>query len=68
MSRGDLSNEQWEQLKPLLPPKKPHSGRPAHDHRMIVNEILWILRTGAPWRDMPERHGNWVTISSRFRR
>lgn len=43
-------------------------GRPAHDHRRIVEGILWILRTGAPWRALPERYGPWGTVSSRFSR
>ncbi|NEQ84937.1 MAG: transposase [Moorea sp. SIO2I5] len=60
MNRGDLSNEQWEKLKPLLPPQKPRTGKPNHDHRLMVNGILWILRTGAPWRDLPERYGKWL--------
>lgn len=68
MSRGDLSNEQWERLQPLLPPQKPKTGRPAHDHRTIINGILWVLRTGAPWRDLPERYGPWRTVASRFYR
>ncbi len=68
MNRGDLTNEQWEQLKPLLPSQKPHTGRPAEDHRTILNGILWILRTGAPWRDLPERYGKWTTVYSRFYR
>ena len=68
MHRGDLSNEQWEKLKSLLPPEKPHIGRPNDDHRRILNGILWILRTGAPWRDLPERYGPWQTIASRFYR
>lgn len=68
MNRGDLSNEQWERLAPLLPPQKPHTGRPGLDHRTVVNGILWILRTGAPWRDLPERYGRWQTIASRFYR
>jgi transposase len=68
MNRGDLTNEQWERLQPLLPPQKPHIGRPAHDHRIILNGILWILRTGAPWRDLPERYGPWRTVASRFYR
>ncbi len=68
MNRGDLTNEQWEQLAPLLPPQKPHTGRPGLDHRTIVNGILWVLRTGAPWRDLPERYGRWQTVASRFYR
>lgn len=57
MRRGEVTDEQWEKLYPLLPPQKPTVGRPAHDHRLILNGILWILRTGAPWRDLPERYG-----------
>lgn len=68
MKRGDLTNKQWEQLKPVLPPQKPHTGRPALDHRTVMNGILWVLRTGAPWRDLPERYGKWTTIYSRFQR
>jgi transposase len=68
MNRGELTNSQWERLQPLLPPPKPKTGRPAHDHRTILNGILWILRTGAPWRDLPERYGPWRTVASRFYR
>lgn len=66
--RGGLSDAQWERLRPLLPPQKPHTGRPNKDHRVVVNAILWIDRTGAPWRDLPERYGPWKTASSRFQR
>lgn len=68
MRRHELSDEQWEQLAPLLPRQHPAHGRPANDHRTVLNGILWILRTGAPWRDMPERYGNWKTAYSRFTR
>jgi transposase len=68
MNRGDLTNEEWEKLQPLLPPQKQKTGRPALDHRQVINGILWVLRTGAPWRDMPERYGIWSTVSSRFYR
>ena len=66
--RGDLTNAQWEKLKPLLPPQKPLVGRPQQDHRTTINGILWIVRTGAPWRDLPERYGAWQTVSGRFYR
>jgi transposase len=68
MNRGDLTHTQWERLQPLLPPQKPKTGRPAVDHRRILNGILWILRTGAPWRDLPDRYGPWRTVASRFYR
>jgi transposase len=68
MNRGDLTNTRWERLQLLLPPQKPKTGRPAVDHRRILNGILWILRTGAPWRDLPERYGPWRTVASRFYR
>jgi len=66
--RGDLSDAQWKRLKPLLPAQKPDVGRPGNDHRTVVNGILWIVRTGAPWRDLPERYGAWETVSGRFYR
>ena len=66
--RDDLSEAQWARLQPLLPPQKPKVGKPAHDHRRILNGILWKLRTGAPWRDLPERYGPWSTVACRFRR
>jgi transposase len=68
MNRGDLTNTQCERLQPLVPPQKPQTGRPAVDHRRILNGIFWILRTGAPCRDLPERYGPWRTVASRFYR
>src|SRR5215210_171446 len=67
--RGDFTDEHCEQLKPLLPPQKsPGGGRPAKNHRQVLNGMLWILRTGAPWRDLPPRYGKVQTVFSRFRR
>lgn len=64
-----LSDAQWARLAPLLPPQtRSGRGRPAKDHRAIVNAILWRLATGVPWRDLPERFGPWRTVYSRFRR
>lgn len=68
MRRHELTDAQWEQLAPLLPPQKPSTGRPAKDHRTVINGTLWVLRTGAPWRDLPERYGRWTTVYSRLRR
>jgi transposase len=66
--RHELTDQQWERLQPLLPPQKPKTGGPAADHRRVINGILWVLRTGAPWRDLRERYGSWSTVASRFYR
>ncbi len=55
--RHELTDDHWDRLAPLLPPQRPTTGRPAKDHRTVLNGILWVLRTGAPWRDLPERYG-----------
>ncbi len=55
MSRGDLSEAEWRILKGLLPPERVRKSRPASDNRPIINGILWRTRTGAPWRDVPEK-------------
>ncbi len=68
METSELTDAQWERLRPLLPPQKPRTGRPANDHRTVLNGILWILRTGCPWRSLPERYGSRKTVSSRFYR
>lgn len=68
MARDILTDKQWKRLRRALPPEKPKTGRPAKDHRLVVNGILWILRTGAPWRDLPQEYGPWQTCSRRFYR
>jgi transposase len=68
MTRGDLTDKQWERLEPHLPPQKPERGRPNADHRRIINGMLWIDRTGSPWRDLPQKYGPWRTVASRFYR
>ena len=68
MSRGDVSEAEWRVLKGLLPAERGRKSRPAFDNRMIVNGILWRIRTGAPWRDVPEKYGKWMTVYQRFRR
>ena len=72
MSRGDLTEAEWRVLKGLLPVEreagKRSRGRPPEDNRNIINGILWRLRCGTPWRDVPEKYGNWNSIYRRFRR
>ncbi len=70
MSRGDLSEAEWQVLKDLLPiePAMRGRGRRPTENRAVVNGILWRLRCGAPWRDVPEKYGKWNTIYRRFRR
>ncbi len=63
-----LTDDLWEQVHPLLPPQKPVTGRPATDHRLIVEAMLWVARTGSSWRELPERFGSWSTVASRYQR
>lgn len=65
MKRHELALEQWEQIESLLP-SVASTGRPPKDRRLMLNGILWILRTGAPWRDLPERFGPWRTVYGYF--
>ena len=57
--RHDISGQVWEILEPLLPGGKGKTGRPAYDNRLFLNAVFWILRTGAPWRDLPPDYGDW---------
>jgi transposase len=68
-SRGDLTEAEWRILKDLLPieRKNRRRGRPPEQYRSIINGILWRLRCGAPWRDVPPKYGSWNTIYRRFR-
>lgn len=63
-----LTDALWEQLRPLLPPQRPPTGRPAVDHRLMVEGMLWVARTGSSWRELPEHFGPWSTVSSRYQR
>ncbi len=64
--RYELSDEGWERLQPVLPAQK-RGGR-WNDHRAMLNGIFWVLNSGDPWRDVPERYGHWKTIYGRYRR
>src|SRR5216117_2999623 len=67
VSRGDLTDTEWRILNPLLPDRG-ERGPAIADKRRTMNGILWVLRTGAPWRDLPERYGKWNSAFVRFTR
>src|SRR5918999_3845063 len=69
VSTMDLTDEQWDVLKLIIPapPRRPDGrGRPWRDPRAVLNGILWILRTGAQWKDLPERYPPYQTCHRRF--
>ena len=66
MARFDLTDHEWAVISPLLP-NKPR-GVPRQDDRRVLNGIFWTLRTGSPWRDLPERYGPYTTIYNRYNR
>lgn len=66
--RYELTDEQWERIKDLLPGKASDPGRTALDNRLFLNAVLWIARTGAPWADLPERFGKHNSVFQRFNR
>ncbi len=70
MARYDLPDEAWTLIQPFLPTESasPRAGRPWAEHRMIINGMFWVLCSGAPWRDLPERYGPWKTVYNRFNR
>lgn len=68
MARGDVSAEHWDIVGPLLPSERGRGCRPSHDNRRFFNGMLYALRTGLPWRDLPAEYGNWNSVHRRFRR
>jgi len=68
VKRYELSQAQWERIADLLPGKASDPGRTASDNRLFVNGVLWVLRSGAHWCDLPERYGRWKTLHKRFSR
>jgi transposase len=62
-----LSDAAWERIRPLLPPQKPSTGRPRHDHRVVLGGILAVVLTAASWREMPAEYGKWETAYKRYR-
>ena len=68
MERRVLSDEQWERVAPLCAGTVGDAGRSGEDNRLFLEAVLWIARTGSPWRDLHEGFGNWNSIFKRFRR
>jgi len=66
MARYELTDDEWNLLKGLFPTQK--RGGKWNDHRTTLNGMLWILRSGAPWRDLPDRYGKWKSVYHRFNR
>jgi transposase len=66
--RFELTDEEWARLAPLLPAMTPRRGGRWRDHRQVLNGILFRVRSGVPWRDLPERYGPWETVYKRFAR
>lgn len=64
--RHDMTDTLWNKLEPLLPGSVGKVGRKAFDNRKFINAVMWILRTGAPWRDLPESYGDWKNTHRRF--
>ena len=68
MDRKMLRDDQWERIEPLLPGKATDPGCTAKDNRLFVESVLWIMRTGSPWRDLPPELGHWHRTYVRFAR
>jgi transposase len=63
--RGLMTDDEWAYFEPFLIRR---GGRPPRDHRRVLDAVFWVMRTGAPWRDLPEEFGNWNSIFRQFRR
>ena len=68
LKRHELNEAQWEGIRDLVPGKESDPGRTGDDNRRFVNAVLYVARTGIPWRDLPERFGHWNSVWRRFDR
>jgi len=64
--RYELTEAQWRRIEPLLPGRFGTVGRPAEDNRRFVNGVLWVIRSGMRWADLPERYGKYKSVHKRF--
>ena len=65
---GVLSDQMWARVEPLLPSSQGRPGRPFRDHRQVIEGVIYRLRTGVPWRDLPAEFGPWQTVWKRHAR
>ena len=68
MARLLMSNSEWAFFEPFISSIRGRGGRPATNHRLVLDGVFWIARTGSPWRDLPEEFGKWFSIYRQFRR
>lgn len=68
MNRKGLTDMQWERIKNLIPGKESDCGVTGGDNRLFLDGVLWLVRTGAPWRDLPAEFGHWNSVWRRFSR
>jgi len=68
MRRHELTDKQFNKIEHMLPGRKGYVGVTAKDNRKFINGVIWIFKTGAPWRDLPERYGHWKIVHLRFSR
>ena len=68
MRRHEITDDHWNRIENLLPGTEGDPGVTAKDNRLFINAVLWIAKTGAPWRDLPERFGPWNSVFQRFNR
>jgi transposase len=68
LHRHAIQDADWDRIKDLLPGQPGQHGKVAKDHRLFLDAVLWIAKTGAPWRDLPERFGPWNSVWRRFDR
>ena len=68
MARNLMSDEEWAFFAPFVIETGPKRGRPPKDHRLVLDGVFWIARTGSPWRDLPETFGPWASVYRQFRR
>ena len=66
-AEAGLTDDEWRRVEAVLPPQRPATGRPRHDHRTVLAGILWVVRSGASWRAMPTEYGKWETAYKRYR-